>query len=114
MSDKKLFYVGVIKKIVILLLVVLILGMIWIEINFVPEIKDVNSYFKEYGFECTEDCSGHRAGYYWADSNYIKYIEDCGGKSQSFIEGCITYVKKTNAEIKEESNYFMSRGFWVQ
>ncbi|NJK70654.1 MAG: hypothetical protein HC932_00060 [Thermales bacterium] len=41
---------------------------------------------------CTVDCSGHEAGYKWAEDNYIDDENDCGGNSNSFIEGCEEYV----------------------
>lgn len=47
-----------------------------------------------HGYECTEDCSGHEAGYEWADENEINSIDDCGGNSNSFIEGCQAYVEE--------------------
>lgn len=45
------------------------------------------------GYECTEDCSGHEAGYQWAEDNGIYDENDCGGNSNSFIEGCVSYVE---------------------
>lgn len=42
---------------------------------------------------CTIDCSGHEAGAEWADENDIDDPDDCGGNSNSFIEGCRTYVE---------------------
>ncbi len=51
---------------------------------------DVN-YFN--GYECTDDCSGHEAGYEWAEDNNIEDEGDCGGNSGSFIEGCNSYVE---------------------
>jgi hypothetical protein len=45
------------------------------------------------GYECTEDCSGHKAGYEWAEQNSVSSDDDCGGNSQSFEEGCKTYVE---------------------
>lgn len=45
------------------------------------------------GYECTEDCSGHEAGYSWAEENGITDPNDCGGNSQSFIEGCMAYTE---------------------
>ena len=45
------------------------------------------------GFECTGDCSGHEAGYKWAEDNDIDDVDDCHGRSQSFIEGCEQYVE---------------------
>jgi hypothetical protein len=46
------------------------------------------------GYECTEDCSGHEAGYNWAEENGIYSEYDCGGNSDPFIEGCISYVEE--------------------
>jgi len=44
------------------------------------------------GYECTDDCSGHEAGYEWAQRKGITDPDDCGGNSNSFIEGCKSYV----------------------
>lgn len=49
-------------------------------------------YFE--GYPCTQDCSGHEAGYNWAEENGIESVDDCGGKSNSFIEGCQSYVEE--------------------
>ncbi|MDX8465717.1 hypothetical protein RFM26_08480 [Mesorhizobium sp. VK23B] len=45
-----------------------------------------------HGYDCTDDCSGHEAGYDWAARNDITDERDCAGDSQSFVEGCQTYV----------------------
>jgi hypothetical protein len=45
-----------------------------------------------YGYECKGDCSGHKAGYEWAENKNITEYDDCGGNSESFIEGCKSYV----------------------
>jgi hypothetical protein len=45
-----------------------------------------------HGQECTEDCSGHQAGYDWAEENDINDVDDCDGNSESFNEGCESYV----------------------
>jgi len=44
------------------------------------------------GAICTVDCSGHEAGYYWAEENYIDDLSDCYNESHSFQEGCEIYV----------------------
>lgn len=49
-------------------------------------------YFNSY--ECTDDCSGHEAGYEWAERKGIGDVDDCGGNSNSFIEGCQSYVEE--------------------
>jgi hypothetical protein len=61
-----------------------------------------NDYVKEnysgydtfYGYNCTEDCSGHNAGYNWAEENGIYDEYDCDGNSNSFNEGCMAYVEE--------------------
>ncbi|KKR44312.1 MAG: hypothetical protein UX02_C0001G0045 [Candidatus Moranbacteria bacterium GW2011_GWC1_45_18] len=45
------------------------------------------------GYECTDDCSGHEAGYNWAEEKGITDPSDCGGNSNSFIEGCESYAE---------------------
>lgn len=45
-------------------------------------------------YTCTQDCSGHRAGYEWAHRRGIRTRSRCGGRSQSFIEGCWAYVEE--------------------
>jgi hypothetical protein len=47
-----------------------------------------------HGYACTDDCSGHRAGYAWAERHDITDPGDCGGNSQSFIEGCQAYAEE--------------------
>lgn len=44
--------------------------------------------------ECTEDCSGHQAGYDWAEKHDIVDEDDCGANSQSFREGCMERVEE--------------------
>lgn len=46
------------------------------------------------GYPCTVDCSGHAAGYKWAQKKAIDDEGDCTGNSQSFIEGCLAYVEE--------------------
>lgn len=53
--------------------------------------NDINTYK---GNECTSDCSGHEAGYEWAEEKGISGPDDCGGNSQSFIEGCQSYAEE--------------------
>ncbi len=57
-------------------------------------VKENYTGYQNYnGYECTEDCSGHEAGYDWAEENEIEDEDDCGGNSDSFIEGCMSYVE---------------------
>src|SRR5580704_8919206 len=55
------------------------------------------------GFDCTDDCSGHSAGYKWADQHNIDDEADCpDGNSQSFHEGCIAYTQDSNKDPDED------------
>jgi hypothetical protein len=47
-----------------------------------------------HGYDCTVDCSGHQAGYEWAEEHDITDPSDCSGNSQSFIEGCQAYAEE--------------------
>jgi|ERR1700677_419819 len=49
------------------------------------------------GYECKYDCSGHQAGYEWAEEHGITDGEACDAagehsNSPSFAEGCHAYV----------------------
>lgn len=50
------------------------------------------------GYGCTQDCSGHEAGYSWAEAKGITDPDQCGGKSWSFIEGCRAYAEENQGE----------------
>lgn len=54
------------------------------------------------GYPCTIDCSGHEAGYEWAEQNGITDVSECGGSSQSFIEGCESYAEEVGSLDEEE------------
>ena len=51
-----------------------------------------------HGYPCTADCSGHEAGFEWAEDNDITDESDCGGNSNSFIEGCQAWVEEKESE----------------
>lgn len=46
------------------------------------------------GYGCTQDCSGHEAGYNWAMERDIDDPDNCGGNSWSFEEGCRAYAEE--------------------
>lgn len=54
------------------------------------------------GYPCTVDCSGHEAGYQWAEDNGVGDPSDCGGNSSSFIEGCEAYAEEQSEEEQPE------------
>lgn len=74
-------------------------------------ISDYNIDFEDYGYKCTENCEGHEAGYDWAKNNNIQQTYNCEGKSQSFIEGCLTYIER---EKQKERDSWENEGLWVQ
>jgi hypothetical protein len=46
------------------------------------------------GYRCTQDCSGHMAGYEWAKIRNIQSTSECPiGHSNSFTEGCYSYAQ---------------------
>src|SRR6266566_5573379 len=57
------------------------------------------------GFDCTVDCSGHSAGYKWAEKKDITDEADCPyGNSQSFHEGCIAYTQDEARVANEDDD----------
>ena len=46
------------------------------------------------GYPCTDDCSGHEAGYEWAERKDDTDPDDCAGNSNSFIEGCRAWAEE--------------------
>lgn len=56
------------------------------------------TYEDQHGFEgCTDDCSGHNAGYQWAQENGVEDASGCYGNSNSFEEGCAAYANDLQA-----------------
>lgn len=49
------------------------------------------------GYSCTVDCSGHEAGYEWAEQQGITSESDCNGNSNSFNEGCQAWAEEQSA-----------------
>ena len=66
-----------------------------------------DAYAREFGgHECTDDCSGHAAGYRWADVHNITNESDCplNGNATSFYEGCLVYVEDPNRGADEDDD----------
>ena len=61
-----------------------------------PAVANSQSDF--HGYPCTGDCSGHEAGYDWAERNGIADPDECGGNSDSFVEGCQAYGEEQQEE----------------
>lgn len=54
------------------------------------------------GYPCTQDCSGHEAGYRWAQLKGIDDPDDCRGNSNSFIEGCKAAAEEAHSLQQSE------------
>lgn len=58
-----------------------------------------------YGYACTVDCSGHEAGYNWAEEHDITDHDDCPidpNNSHSFTEGCWAYADEQSGDNDED------------
>lgn len=64
------------------------------ETNYDNDYEPVDYELTSDNWDCTHDCSGHEAGYEWAEENGITDPSDCGGYSQSFIEGCWAWANE--------------------
>jgi hypothetical protein len=53
-------------------------------------------------YGCTQDCSGHEAGWAWAAEHDVRDAADCGGRSESFIEGCIAFAETLQERVNIE------------
>ncbi|CAN1602696.1 hypothetical protein LOY35_18980 [Pseudomonas sp. B21-028] len=56
------------------------------------------------GYGCTDDCSGHQAGYEWAEENGIDDEGACDTGSPSFDEGCQSFVDGGSGIISSDSD----------
>jgi hypothetical protein len=54
-----------------------------------------------HGRPCTQDCSGHEAGYAWAARKGITSPLDCSGNSRSFVSGCEVYAEERQLGLGE-------------
>lgn len=74
----------------------------------VPAIAGTDRTFG--GYECTDDCSGHKAGYEWAEQKGITSIDVCEGvvrrhpNRTSFSEGCMAYVEDPSRGADEDED----------
>ncbi len=56
------------------------------------------------GYECTDDCSGHQAGYDWAEEKGIGDENSCSTPSESFNEGCQSFVEGGGGVISTDDD----------
>lgn len=57
---------------------------------------------ESYSYGCTDDCSGHEAGWAWAAENGIEATEQCYGNSASFDDGCRTFIEEIERRTEEQ------------
>jgi hypothetical protein len=57
------------------------------------------------GYDCTDNCEGHSAGYKWAEEHDIDDPADCPyGHSQSFHEGCLAYTEDSTRDPDQDDD----------
>ncbi|HEF4762640.1 TPA: hypothetical protein SAN82_005115 [Pseudomonas putida] len=54
------------------------------------------------GNTCLGDCSGHQAGYNWAEQNDIDDESYCNTPSVSFNQGCESYVEDNAGAVSDD------------
>ncbi len=52
------------------------------------------------GYACADNCSGHAAGYRWAEQYRITDMDECRGRSQFFYEGVLSTLRTRIAVLK--------------
>jgi hypothetical protein len=69
------------------------------------------SFARTFGdYECTVDCSGHKAGYEWAEAKGIVDASECedillrSPNRNSFYEGCLVYVEDPTRGADEDDD----------
>lgn len=79
------------------------------------KIEELLNELSFYGSPCTKDCSGHRAGWYWANHYNITNPDHCNGSSNSFNNGCgISIAQRTagrkilNPSVRGDKGRFVS------
>ena len=62
------------------------------------------------GYECTLDCSGHKAGYEWAEAEGVTRVSQCNSmlrrypNRRSFYEGCLVYLEDPDRGADEDDD----------
>jgi hypothetical protein len=52
------------------------------------KVSEIINELTFHGSQCTKDCSGHRAGWYWSKVKQLANAGDCNSHSASFNKGC--------------------------
>jgi hypothetical protein len=71
----------------------------------VPDSSDTSDGSSTFhGYDCTQDCSGHKAGYEWAKEHGIDDPDKCGGDSESFKQGCRAYAEEQDEDSEAKDD----------
>ncbi len=71
------------------------------EIEAMDELEGTTYQDNLGSYGCTSDCSGHDAGFEWAQEKGLTDRYECSGNSQSFIEGCEAYFDELESKTEE-------------
>lgn len=72
------------------------------------KINEIITEFTFYGRTCTKDCSGHRAGWYWAKKKAVTNPAACTSRSPSFTGGCevaTAQTKLAHPRVREKGRF---------
>lgn len=62
-----------------------------------------STYQENFGSaDCTSDCSGHNAGFEWAQKRGLSDRAECSGNNNSFIEGCEAYFDEVESRMETD------------
>ncbi|MGY0574036.1 hypothetical protein ACTGJ9_025650 [Bradyrhizobium sp. RDM12] len=70
-------------------------------------ISSCDAQAREFGgYDCSDDCSGHAAGYRWAEAHNVTSESSCPlrGNGMSFYEGCLVYVEDPDRGADEDDD----------
>jgi len=58
------------------------------------------------GYDCSGDCSAHKAGYEWAAGKIVTDETECGPGFSAFEEGCKSFVQDPSrgSDIDDQGN----------
>jgi hypothetical protein len=58
------------------------------------KVNEILNELTFHGSSCTSDCSGHRAGWYWARLHQLSSQNGCNSHSPSFNKGCAINIQQ--------------------
>lgn len=85
---------GIVK---VLIIAALFVGLFYAANNIqnrTPRVSEPRNYYESKGYECTDDCSGHDAGYEWAADSGVCDEDYSESNSNSFDEGVRVYAEE--------------------